>query len=156
MSAASGTGFYGAGHFYVADTKVKPPDPLKDDAVSCNSLTATLWLQHSDFNTLTSTLSLQHLPINMATSTISLQHFHFNTLTSTLSLQQANTTNIYNTIQYNTIVVQETSLFRLGKWCHFIYKLTPPTSTIQYNTIQYNSSTRNISISPWGKWCHFI
>ena len=32
------------------------------------------------------------------------------------------------TIQYTTIVVHNKYLFRLGKLCHFIYKLTPPTS----------------------------
>ena len=31
---------------------------------------------------------------------------------------------------YNTIAVQDKYIFRLGKWSHFIYQLTPPTSTL--------------------------
>ena len=39
------------------------------------------------------------------------------------------------TIQCNSSTRQVSISPSFGKWCHFIYKLTPPTSTIQYNTI---------------------
>ena len=101
-----------------------------------NSLTSTLSLQHShfnfqtsslslqisNFNTLTSTLSLQHSHFNILTASLSVTHSHFNTLTSTLSLQHCQLPTLTSTLSQSlnqSIVVQDKSLFHLGKFCHF-------------------------------------